>query len=111
MAIVVSGSFDQILTYMGFSLGIFPIFAVMGVFKLRKQGKSPRKMPGFPVAPAVFVLTGVIILVLGFLRSPGPSAVAILTVAAGVPAFHFFRKKYRLPMIKDVTDDESKTPS
>jgi len=35
--------------------------------------------------------------------------VAILTVAAGVPAFHFFRKKYRLPMIKDVTDDESKT--
>ena len=109
MGIVLSGSFDQILTYMGFSLGIFPIFAVLGVFKLRKQGKSPRKMPGFPVAPAVFVLTGVIILILGFLRSPGPSGVAVLTVAAGVPAFYFFRKKYRLPMIKEATDDESKT--
>jgi len=109
MAIVVSGSFDQILTYMGFSLGIFPIFAVLGVFKLRKRGTSSRRMPGFPVAPALFVLTGIIILVLGFLRSPGPSGVAILTVAAGVPAFHFLRKKYRLPMIKDVIDDESKT--
>jgi len=94
---------------MGFSLGIFPIFAVLGVFKLRKRGTSSRRMPGFPVAPALFVLTGIIILVLGFLRSPGPSGVAILTVAAGVPAFHFLRKKYRLPMMKDVTDDESRT--
>jgi len=32
---VLSGTFDQILTYMGFSLGIFPILAVVGVFKLR----------------------------------------------------------------------------
>ncbi len=109
MAIVVSGSFDQILTYMGFSLGIFPIFAVLGVFKLRRQGRSTRKMPGFPVTPAVFILTGILILVLGFLRSPGPSGVAILTVAAGVPAFHFLKKKYRLPILKDMTDDESKS--
>ena len=72
MAIVVSGSFDQILTYMGFSLGIFPIFAVLGVFKLRKQGKSPRKMPGFPVAPAVFVLTGVLHPRPGLSPEPGP---------------------------------------
>ncbi|UCD23254.1 MAG: amino acid permease, partial [Gemmatimonadota bacterium] len=31
---VLSGTFDQILTYMGFCLGIFPILAVLGVFKL-----------------------------------------------------------------------------
>ena len=43
MVIVVSGSFDQILTYMGFSLGLFPLFAVLGVFKLRQEGdvRSP----------------------------------------------------------------------
>ena len=93
MIIVVSGSFDQILTYMGFSLGIFPIFAVLGVFKLRKSGMSVTRMPGFPVAPAIYLLAGTAILVLGFLRSPGPSGVALLTLAAGVPAFYFFRKK------------------
>ncbi len=93
MVIVVSGSFDQILTYMGFSLGIFPLFAVLGVFKLRKSGMSVTRMPGYPVAPAVYLLAGTAILVLGFLRSPGPSGVAILTLAAGVPAFYFFRKK------------------
>ena len=93
MVIVVSGSFDQILTYMGFSLGIFPIFAVLGVFKLRRRGLSVTRMPGYPVAPAIYLLAGTAILVLGFLQSPGPSGVALLTMAAGVPAFYFFRKK------------------
>jgi basic amino acid/polyamine antiporter, APA family len=93
MIIVVSGSFDQILTYMGFSLGLFPIFAVLGVFKLRKRGRSVTRMPGYPVAEAIYVLAGAAILVLGFLQSPGPSGVALLTMAAGVPAFYFFRKR------------------
>jgi len=93
MVIVVSGSFDQILTYMGFSLGIFPLFAVLGVFKLRRKGMSVTRMPGFPVAPAIYIIAGTAILVLGFLQSPGPSGVAILTMAAGLPAFYFFRKK------------------
>ena len=88
-----SGSFDQILTYMGFSLGIFPLFAVAGVFKLRRKGMSVTRMPGFPVAPAIYLTAGTAILVLGFLQSPGPSGVALLTMAAGVPAFYFFRKK------------------
>jgi len=35
IALVASGTFDQILTYMGFCLGIFPILTVLGVFKLR----------------------------------------------------------------------------
>ena len=35
---VLSGTFDQILTYMGFALGIFPLLAVAGVFKLRAEG-------------------------------------------------------------------------
>ncbi|MFC1557709.1 hypothetical protein ACFL5L_06970 [candidate division KSB1 bacterium] len=39
IVVVLSGSFDQILTYMGFSLGIFPILAVIGVIKLRLTKK------------------------------------------------------------------------
>ena len=93
MVIVVSGSLDQILTYMGFSLGIFPVLAVLGVFKLRRTGRSVVRMPGYPVAPALYIVAGTAILVLGFLQSPGPSGVALLTLAAGVPAFHFFRKR------------------
>ncbi len=94
IVILVSGSFDQILTYMGFSLGIFPILAVAGVFKVRRAGMSPYKMPGFPVVPVIYILAAIMILVLGFLRSPGPSSIAILTVIVGVPLYFLFKKRY-----------------
>lgn len=94
LAILASGSFEQILTYMGFSLGIFPLMAVAGVFIVRRKGMSPYRMPGYPVAPIVYILAGVLILVLGFLRSPGPSAVALLTVAAGIPVYFIIKGAY-----------------
>ena len=93
--IVLSGTLDQIFTYMGFSLGIFPILAVIGIFKLRRLKKSEYKMPGFPVIPAIYILAGVMILVLGFLERPVPSSIAILTVVVGIPAYFWFKKKYR----------------
>ncbi len=92
--ILISGSFDQILTYMGFSLGIFPILAVAGVFKVRRTGMSPYKMPGFPIVPIIYILAAIMILILGFLQSPGPSSIAILTVVVGVPAYFLFKKRY-----------------
>jgi APA family basic amino acid/polyamine antiporter len=95
MAVIIalSGSFDQILTYMGFSLGIFPLLAVAGVFKLRRTNPSGLRMPGAPLAAVVYLLAGGLILVLGFLRAPGPSLVAVLTAAAGVPAFYYFKAR------------------
>ncbi|MBN2198277.1 MAG: amino acid permease [Candidatus Aminicenantes bacterium] len=90
--IVFSGSFDQILTYMGFSLGIFPLLAVLGVFVLRRRQKPPYRMPGFPVFPLIYLLAGVSILALGFMERPVPSSIALLTVALGVPAYFVFRR-------------------
>lgn len=98
--IVISGSFEQILTYMGFSLGIFPLLAVIGVFKLRHLKKSAYKMPGFPIVPVIYIAAGVSILILGLLERPIPSSVAILTVIAGIPAYFLFKKKYEKKIYK-----------
>jgi APA family basic amino acid/polyamine antiporter len=95
--LVLFGTFDQLLTYMGFSLGIFPILAVLGVFKLRKSGQSVIKLPGYPVTPAIYVLAGVSILVLSFLERPVESSIAIGTVLIGIPIYLVFRKKYPPP--------------
>ncbi len=91
--IVISGSFDQILTYMGFSLGIFPILAVIGVFKLRRSRIGSYKMPGFPLVPAFYILISLFILFLGLLQRPIESSIAILTAAAGIPAYFIFQRK------------------
>ncbi len=88
---VLSGTFDQILTYMGFSLGIFPIMAVMGVFRLRSL-KSQWKLPGYPVAQIIYLLAGISMLTLSFFERPVESSIAILTMLAGVPAFLWFKR-------------------
>lgn len=93
--IALSGAFEHILTYMGFSLGIFPLLAVLGVFKLRRQHSTSLKLPGFPFAQIIYLIAGMSILILGFLQSPKPSAIAILTVLAGIPAFFIFKKKIK----------------
>ncbi len=92
---VLFGTFEQLLTYMGFSLGIFPLLAVLGVFKLRRSGRSAVKLPGYPVASAVYLLVGAAILILAFLRQPAESLVAIATALAGIPVYFFFRRVSR----------------
>jgi APA family basic amino acid/polyamine antiporter len=92
--LVLMGTFEQILTYMGFSLGIFPILVVLGVFKLRRLGKGGYRMPGYPLAPLVYVLFGITILFLAFLQSPMISAIALGTTALGIPAYFVFKKRY-----------------
>ncbi len=91
--IILSGTFDQILTYMGFALGIFPIITVFGIFRLRKKGLNVIKLPGHPFTPVIFITMGIVMLFLSFLERPIESSVAILTVLAGLPAYYFFGKK------------------
>ncbi len=96
IVLVLSGTFEQILVYMGFSLGIFPILAVLGVFKLRWSGKSVLKLPGFPYVHLFFILIGIVMLVLAFFERPLESSIAILTALSGIPVFYWFKKKRHL---------------
>jgi APA family basic amino acid/polyamine antiporter len=89
------GTFDQLLTYMGFSLGIFPILSVLGVFKLRKSNMSVIKLPGFPLTSLVYIIVGVVILFLAFFERPMESSIAIGTVLIGIPVYMIFKSKYK----------------
>jgi APA family basic amino acid/polyamine antiporter len=95
--LVLFGTFDQILTYMGFSLGIFPILSVLGLFKLRRDGTSVYRMPGFPVVPLLYVLAGGGILVLGFFERPVESSIALGMALIGVPFFYVFKSRGKKP--------------
>lgn len=91
--LVITGTFEQILVYMGFSLGIFPIIAVAGIFKLRLTGESALKLPGFPVVHIIFIVSGIAMLALAFFERPLESSVAILTALSGIPVFYWFKKR------------------
>lgn len=53
--LVLSGTFEQVLTYMGFALGIFPILTLFGIFKLRKNNSSALKLPGYPLTQMILL--------------------------------------------------------
>lgn len=89
---ILFGTFDQILTYMGFSLGIFPILAVFGVFKVRRLKLGDYKLPGFPVVPLIYILAGLLILFLGFFERPKESSIAIAMVLVGIPVYFLFKR-------------------
>jgi APA family basic amino acid/polyamine antiporter len=93
IVLVISGTFEQILVYMGFSLGIFPILAVLGVFKLRTTGKSVLKFPGYPYVHIIFIVASIFMLTLAFFERPVESSVAILTALSGIPVYYWFERK------------------
>jgi APA family basic amino acid/polyamine antiporter len=93
---IASGTFDQIITLLSFSLGIFPILAVLGIFKLRMQGQSVLKMPGYPVLPALFILFSVAILILSYLERPVESSIAIGIILVGIPVYYILRKRHMI---------------
>ena len=89
---VTFGTYDQLLTYLGFALGIFPILAVLGLFQLKKIGLPAPRIACYPLPPLFFIAISVLMLVLSFLERPVESMVAILTLAAGIPIYFLIFK-------------------
>ncbi|MFQ5878002.1 MAG: APC family permease [Acidobacteriota bacterium] len=95
---ILSGTFEQLLTYIGFALGIFPWLAVAGLFVLRRREPArerPYRAWGYPLVPAFYLLAGALLLLAVLVTRPGPSLLALLTVAAGVPAYRLVARGAR----------------
>lgn len=84
------GSFEQLLVYLGFALGIFPWLAVAGLFLARRRGignESAVKVPGYPVVPLFFLASMALLMIVAYINRPLESSAAILTVLAGIPCY------------------------
>ena len=101
VVMAVTGTFDQILTYMGFCLGIFPIVAVAGVIQLRRRGALPFRMPAYPLPPLAFAAASLAMLALAYAERPVESSIAVVTVLAGVPFYVVFARRLRRPGGRD----------
>jgi basic amino acid/polyamine antiporter, APA family len=88
-----TGTFDQVLTYMGFSLGMFPILAVGGVLRLQRSSNGAPHIN--PAVPVLFILCSFSMLTLAYFERPVESSIALATVLAGLPVFFLFRRAYR----------------
>ena len=93
--LVLSGTFDQIISYFFFIVLVFVWLTVFGLFLLRRRpaGQLEYSTPAFPVTPIVFLLLLLVMLILLGVGQPKESFLGAAVVALGVPVYYLvFRK-------------------
>jgi APA family basic amino acid/polyamine antiporter len=96
--LVLSGTLSELVTYTGFAVVLFSGVAVLAVFVLRRREPGivrPFRALGYPVAPAVFVLASLAMVVNEIVNRPGPAMAGLAIIAAGVPVYALFALKRR----------------
>ena len=96
--LILTGSLDTLANYVGFAITLFAGIAVAAVFVLRArdpEAPRPYKTLGYPIAPAIFVLASLAIVVNAFYRSPGPSALGLLVIGSGIPLYLWLTRRRR----------------
>ena len=94
--LALSGSFDQLTDMSVFAYWVFYALAASTVFVLRRrQPNAPRpyRTLGYPVVPALFVLTAVWLLFNSLQTSPVEAAMGLLLILLGLPVFFFYRRR------------------
>jgi APA family basic amino acid/polyamine antiporter len=93
---VLTASFERLLLYIGFTLSLFSMLAVVGMIKLRltDPGRVPSyRTPGYPVTPLVFIAGNLWIIGYSILTRPVAALWALTTIAAGMLVFWQFRRQ------------------
>jgi len=96
IVLALSGTFEQLLTYVVFVGWIFYALGAAAVIALRikrPDAERPFKVPGYPVTPVVFVLAAIAIVVNTLVSQPRQSAIGIGVVVLGVPAYLAWRRR------------------
>lgn len=94
--LAVTGTFEQLLTYVVFIGWIFYALGAAAVISLRrKRPDTVRtfKVPGYPYTPILFVLAAAVIVVSTVIEQPVQSAIGIGVVLMGAPAYWLWRRR------------------
>jgi APA family basic amino acid/polyamine antiporter len=95
--LVLTGSFEQLITYTGFAVVLFSGTAGVALFVLRRRAGESRPVDawGYPVMPALFVIASALIVGNAIVRQPEPTAAGMLIIVAGLPLYALFRRRNR----------------
>lgn len=98
MLLALTGTFEQLLTYVVFVGWIFYALGAAAVIALRikrPEAERPFRVPGYPVTPLLFVLAAAAIVINTIIEQPGQSAVGLGMVFLGLPAYAWWRRAGR----------------
>jgi APA family basic amino acid/polyamine antiporter len=90
-----SGTYGNLLDYVIFAVLIFFTLTILAIFILRvKRPDIPRpyRAFGYPVIPAIYVMTTVTIMVILLIYKPNYTFPGLGIVLVGIPVFYIWRK-------------------
>ena len=96
VVLILTSSFERVITYMGFTLNLFTLLTGAGLIALRiKQPNLPRpvRMWGYPWTAIVFLLIGLWLLIYGLVYKPTESLAGLATVLTGLIVYSLGKKK------------------
>ena len=92
MALVMSRSFEALTET--FVLAIWPFYAlgIAAIYRLRRLRPDmprPYKAIGYPVVPAIFIVSVAAFVVNALIHEPIPTTITFALILAGIPVYHF----------------------
>lgn len=94
--LILTGSFEQVLTYVGFTLNLFTFLTVASIFVVRIKDRGEYqgyKTWGYPFTPLLFLALSAWSLFFIITDRPTESLMGLITILAGLPVYFLSSKK------------------
>jgi len=90
-----SGTYSDLLDYVIFAVLLFFTLTILAIFILRKKRPEinrPYKAFGYPVIPALYIITTLAIMVILLIYKPNYTFPGLIIVLLGIPVFFLWKK-------------------
>jgi basic amino acid/polyamine antiporter, APA family len=97
--LALTGTYEQLLTYVVFIAWIFYALAAATLFVYRKRSPDavrPYRVPGYPFTPLLFIIAALMLVGNTIVTQPVRAAIGLSIVFLGAPAYAFWRRTAKL---------------
>jgi len=94
----ISGSYGQLLDYIVFTVLVFYILTIVGLFVLRRthpNAERPYRAVGYPVLPAIYIVMALFIDVVLLRYKPQYTWPGLIVVLLGIPVYYAWSRSAR----------------
>ena len=107
--LALSGTYEQLFTYVVFTSVLFSLFGGLALFWLRRARpdvERPYRVWGYPIVPALFMTGSVFVIVNTLQARPVESIAGLALLAIGLPVFYYWRRTLAGPSAPSGTTGE-----
>ena len=94
--LALSGTYEQLYTYVIFALLLFHVATAGAVIVLRRRqpdAERPYRVFGYPWVPMLFILASCLLLANTLFEKPVESVIGLIFISAGLPAYAWWRRR------------------